>query len=168
MAERFLCSSEIRKLFTTVDDFLKTAQSILQRRRSRAGWSLEHHFEYLLKTSGVPYDIRPAIDGLPDVIIPSKEAYEDEAYPIDRLFMVGLKTTCKDRWRQVLNEAKRIPHKHILTLQHGISSKQLEQMKCNNVTLIVPQDLHSEYPKSFRNNILTIESFLSSMQTKVF
>ena len=26
--------------------------------------------------------------------------------------MLGVKTTCKDRWRQVLSEADRIPQKH--------------------------------------------------------
>jgi hypothetical protein len=31
--------------------------------------------------------------------------------------MLGAKTTCKDRWRQVLTEAIKIPHKHLFTLE---------------------------------------------------
>jgi uncharacterized metal-binding protein len=53
----------------------------------------------------------------------------DRHYPTNKLFMVGVKTTCKDRWRQVLNEAKRVKDKHILTTQQGISKRQLNDMK---------------------------------------
>ena len=37
MAERLICQSQISRLFQSVDDFLKTAISIINRRKSRAG-----------------------------------------------------------------------------------------------------------------------------------
>lgn len=160
MAERVLCTTQIQRLFKSVDDFLQTASSIMNRRKSRAGRSLENHFEYLLAKTQIPFEIRPDVDGEPDVIMPGRAAYEDSTYPADKLFMVGLKTTCKDRWRQVMNEARRIPEKHILTLQPGISTKQLQQMQQANVTLIVPARLQKEYPPNSGVKLLSVEDFV--------
>ena len=120
MMERKIREPEIRRSFDSIDDFLATAQTILQARKSRAGRSLENHVEYLLRQSGIPLEVRKVVDDTrPDILIPGKEAYENPGYPKYRLFMIGVKTTCKDRWRQVTREAPRIKHKHILTLQPG-------------------------------------------------
>jgi len=168
MVERQICQKEIQKLFKDVDDFIHTAQSITNRRKSRAGRSLENHVAYLLDAAAVPYAPRPRIDGKvePDILIPSKEAYEDPNFPTEHLCVVGVKTTCKDRWRQVLSEGKRIEKKHILTVQPGISSNQLAEMREKNVTLIVPQSLHKEYPKDTGINLLTVEQFIADMQAR--
>ena len=76
-------------------------------------------------------------DGRPDVVIPSEEAYYDKNYPLDRLFIIGVKTTCKDRWRQVLDEGERQPDKHLITLQPTISGAQLQKMTDRGLTLVV-------------------------------
>lgn len=161
MAERALCASEVQRLFRDIEDFLKTAATIMNRRKSRAGRSLENHVSALLSRSQIPHVMRPAtIEGQPDIVIPSVEAYSDPEMPPDRLFVVGVKTTCKDRWRQVLNEAPRVPHKYILTAQPGISEDQLRQMHEAGVSLIVPQALHCEYPHTTAAELLTFEEFL--------
>jgi len=166
ISERRLCEPEIVRIFKSVDDFLTTAQTILQRRKSRAGRSLEHHVEFLLHREKIPFDIRIDVDGTkPDVLIPSRKHYLDPEWPTDRLFVLGLKTTCKDRWRQVLKEAPRVPQKHILTLQKGISSNQLVEMEKANVVLIVPKELHHEYPPQFRDGLNSFEHFLSGVRT---
>lgn len=161
MVERKVCEKEIVRLFTSVDDFLKTAQSILQRRKARAGRSLEHHVEYLMRQAGVPFEMRVEVEGTrPDVLIPGRAAYLDPAFPESRLFAVGLKTTCKDRWRQILREAPRVSHKHLLTLQPGISPAQIAEMRSSTVTLIVPKKLHAAYPPQERGNLLTVDRFI--------
>lgn len=168
LAERQICQNEIVRVFKDVDDFLATASSIMNRRKSRAGRSLENHFDYLLGRAEIPHVIRPArVDGKPDVIIPSVEAYEDNRYPINRLFMVGVKTTCKDRWRQVLNEAKRIKEKYILTIQQGISKKQLNDMKEDGVQLIVPKDFHKQYPPNSHMRLLEVEQFVDLVRRRL-
>ena len=168
MAERRICQPEIVRVFKNVDDFLNTASSIMNRRKSRAGRSLENHVEYLLKDAGIPHDMRPAgIDGKPDVVIPSAEAYFDRTYPADKLFIVGIKTTCKDRWRQVLNEGRRVSEKHILTLQPGISSNQLVEMHTAGVILVVPARLHRQYPRERNITLLTVEQFIDSVHAKL-
>lgn len=165
MVERSLCQSQMLRLFKDVDDFLKTASSIMNRRKARAGRSLERHFEYLLQELRIPYSAQARIDGnvQPDILIPGKQAYEDPSYPVNKLRIIGVKTTCKDRWRQVLNEAKRIPAKHILTIQPGISANQLQEMHECQVRLIVPRRLHKEYPRESAMPIMGLEEFLKSL-----
>jgi len=167
LAERQICQAEIVRVFKDVDDFLRTASSIMNRRKSRAGRSLENHMEYILKKSGIPHVIRPKIDGEPDIVIPSADAYNDKSYPVDKLIVVGVKTTCKDRWRQVVNEAKRVPEKHILTLQQGVSKKQLTQMHESHVTLIVPAQLHKQYPKGSPMALLDVQSFVKEVKHRL-
>lgn len=165
IAERRLCEPEIVRVFRTVDDFLVTAQTILQRRKSRAGKSLEHHVEFLLRQAGIPFDARADVEGTkPDLLIPGKRQYLDAAYPIAQLFAVGIKTTCKDRWRQVLREAPRVRNKHILTLQKGISPAQLGEMRSSSVTLVVPEGLHTDYPKDCRNGLVTVTQFINQIK----
>lgn len=165
LAERQLCSGDIVRVFKNVDDFLSTASSILNRRKSRAGRSLENHVEQVLVDAGVPHTMRPrSIDGKPDVVIPNEAAYHDENYPLDRLFIVGIKTTCKDRWRQVLNEGTRVPTKHILTTQQGISTNQLNEMHKANVRLVVPQKLHRDYPPIRDIDLLTVDQFVNEIK----
>lgn len=165
MVERKVFQPEVGRLFASIDDFLQTALSILQARKARAGRSLENHIEYLLVNAGVPYQMRPVVDDTrPDVIIPSKEAYLDQSFPNRKLFMIGVKRTCKDRWRQVTKEAPRIKHKHILTLQEGISRTQLDEMSKSKVTLIVPNRLHKEYPGDRRDTLLNIHDFITTLK----
>jgi type II restriction enzyme len=167
LVERQVCQSEIVRVFRDVDDFLQTASSIMNRRKSRAGRSLENHVKQLLTDANIPHKMQPKIDGKPDVVIPSEDAYRDSSYPLEKLFIIGIKTTCKDRWRQVLNEGKRQPDKHILTLQPGISGNQLEEMRSANVTLIVPRQLHKDFPKERRITLLNLEEFFSTVRTQL-
>lgn len=166
MAERQICQSQIVRVFRDVDDFLETASSIMNRRKSRAGRALENHVEYLLGRAQIPYVMRPRIEGNPDIVIPSVEAYYDESYPRDRLCVVGVKTTCKERWHQVVSEAPLQPEKHLLTTQAGISQKQLELMRRARVTLIVPQKLHAQYPAS-DITLLNVGQFIETVRTRL-
>ncbi len=130
--------------------------------------SLENHVHYLLNAAKVPHEMRSlTIPGKPDVVIPSVDAYNDPAYPEDRLFIVGVKTTCKDRWRQVLNEGRRVRQKHILTIQPGISVNQLVEMYEAGVTLVVPRRLHQDYPPGHPATILNLSGFISNVRRRL-
>jgi hypothetical protein len=159
MVERKLCEPEIIRLFKSVEDFLTTAQTILQRRKSRAGRALENHVHQLLTDAAIQHELQKDLDGTkPDIVIPSAAAYNDRSYPRERLFIVGVKTTCKDRWRQVTKEGPAVERKHILTLQEGISEPQLKQIKEANVTLVVPAALHKTYPSA--DALLSVQGFV--------
>ena len=65
----------------------------------------------------------------------------NQAFFIENLCTLAAKTTCKDRWRQVLNEADRLRdrNKYLCTLQQGISSAQMDEMQTERVILVVPK-----------------------------
>ncbi|MNT78016.1 Type-2 restriction enzyme EcoRII [compost metagenome] len=74
--------------------------------------------------------------------------------------MLAVKTTCKDRWRQVLNEANRVDRIHLFTLQEGVSPHQFAEMKDANVKLVVPKPLHTKYPDEVRDKLMTLNDFI--------
>jgi hypothetical protein len=78
--------------------------------------------------------------------------------------MLAAKTTCKDRWRQVINEAGRIETKHLLTLQEGISENQFREMTEAKVRLVVPAPLVASYPASVQPHLQTLESFIGDIR----
>jgi hypothetical protein len=109
---------------------------------------------------------RPTIENgkRPDFLFPSRAAYEDQAFPASRLRMLAVKTTCRDRWRQVINEASRISNKHLLTLQKGVSEAQFREMCEAGVQLVVPMGLHDSYPPEVRPHLISFESFIGEVR----
>lgn len=152
----------IRNPFPTVDELIKTANTILNRRKSRSGKSLEHHLSEIFNTWELAYTSQAVTEGKkkPDFIFPNIETYFSEPVGSDKLVFLGAKTTCKDRWRQIVGEADRIPQKHLFTLQQGISGNQLKEMKSAGVTLVVPKPYLTSFPKEHRNEIWTLDKFV--------
>ena len=74
--------------------------------------------------------------------------------------MLGVKTTCKDRWRQVLVEADRIAEKHLLTLEPAISVAQTDEMRMHNLQLVVPEHIRQSYKPIQQNWLMNIEEFI--------
>lgn len=163
--ERKICTPQAVKAFKSIDQFIKTANSILQRRKARAGLSLENQMHALLVAAKIPHEMRPVVDKTrPDIVIPGSAEYCDRAWPVSKLFVVGVKRTCKDRWRQVLKEAPRVKRKHLLTIQNGISANQLDEIRSSRVELIVPKALHRYFPKPKRSQLLTIDGFADEVR----
>tara|TARA_R110002111_G_scaffold120276_2_gene183380 strand:+ start:1894 stop:3066 length:1173 start_codon:yes stop_codon:yes gene_type:complete len=164
VVEQHLCAGLISEAVKDIDQFLTLASSMLNRRKCRAGASLEHHFEKILNDAGIPFDSQcRRIRGRPDIIIPSEEAYLNPSYPRGKLCVLGVKTTCKDRWRQVLDEAPGVDNRYIVTLQPSISSKQATAMYESGVSLIVPKKLQKTGYKADAMGslqVFAIESFL--------
>src|SRR5690606_2121160 len=120
-----------------VDGFLSFSLSVQNRRKSRAGQSLENHLEALFGVSGIRF-ARGAVTenrNKPDFLFPGAAEYHDPMFPAARLTMLASKSTLKDRWRQVLPEAQRIPDKHLFTLEPGISENQTTQMQAERLQL---------------------------------
>ena len=155
----------IIKGFSSVEDFVTLANKVLNRRKSRAGKSLEHHLAALFDEHDIRYSAQAVTEGnkRPDFIFPSQEAYANPAFPVSKLTSLAAKTTCKDRWRQILNEANRLrdQNKYLCTLQQGISTAQMDEMQEERVILVVPQAYIRTYPVSCQNRIWTIKKFLT-------
>jgi hypothetical protein len=152
--------------FSTVEEFASRAQSVLQRRKARSGRSLELHAREIFIEEGLQegtlFSHCPESEPgkSPDFLFPSEVAYKDNSFPTTRLRMLAVKTTCRDRWRQILNEADRITSKHLLTLQEGISETQFREMTNARVQLVVPEPLVDKFPVSVRPLLQTLGSFI--------
>ena len=160
----------LRAGFASLGDFVAKAQTILQRRKARSGRSLELHTREILIEErfreGVDFVHGPQSEPgkRPDFLFPSQAAYRDQSFAASGLRMLATKTTCRDRWRQILNEADRIPVKHLLTLQEGVSEAQFREMTQARVRLVVPEPLIDKFPASIRADIQTLESFLGDLR----
>lgn len=152
----------IKVPFKTVEELIEAANTILNRRKSRAGKSLEHHLSEVFNVFKISYSTQAKTEDnkKPDFLLPGLDAYHNNRYDPDKLIMLASKTTCKDRWRQILNEADRIKTKHLFTLQQGISKNQLNEMYKHNVCLVVPKQYIATYPPEFRAKILSLNDFL--------
>lgn len=162
--EEYRYGDIVKSGFEFVEEFVSAANSILNRRKSRAGKSLEHHLKAIFDANNIQYDSQSITEGKkkPDFIFPSIEAYHNNLYPINKLVTLAAKTTCKDRWRQILNEANRLKdeNKFLCTLQQGISPNQMDEMQDEKVILVVPKPYISYYPKDRQNRIWTLARFV--------
>ena len=81
--------------------------------------------------------------------------------------MLGAKSTCKDRWRQVPAEAAKIPRKHLLTLEPGISEAQPMQMGALNLQLVVPQSIPESYTTGQQAWLWSLGEFILSVKNRI-
>lgn len=157
-----------RKPFSSCQALIDGANTILNRRKARAGKSLEHHLSALFTFANLKFEEQVRTEGnkRPDFIFPDGKSYHDFSFPADDLVFLGAKTTCKDRWRQVLNEADRIGHKYLFTLQQGISLNQINEMKDECLTLVVPEAHINSFDKRSLGNIKSLDSFIRMVHQK--
>ena len=144
-----------------VDGFISFSLSVQNRRKSRAGLALENHLEILFKECGIRYTRTPKTENKskPDFIFPGIEEYRDPEYDPLHLTMLGVKSSCKDRWRQVLAEAERIEEKHLLTLEAAISENQTHEMKAKKLQLVLPEELHDTYSEKQQSWLMNVSQF---------
>ncbi len=166
--ERHLVETRIRQGFEDVDAFIRFSLSVHNRRKSRAGLALENHIEQIFKEQGIYYSrgARTENRAKPDFLFPGIEFYRDPHFPSASLTMLGVKSTCKDRWRQVLSEAERIREKHLLTLEPGISKAQTMEMQAHHLQLVVPSPIHSTYETDQRAWLYDVADFLALVRER--
>ena len=156
------------KPFPNIDAFVAMANEVLNRRKSRAGKSLEHHLADIFVHNKLIFEEQVITEEnkKPDFVFPNGECYHNLAFPGELLTVLGAKTTCKDRWRQVLNEADRVDDKYLFTLQQGISSNQLKEMQDYRLHLVVPHKYLTSFPKEYRGGICDLTSFVGLVKER--
>lgn len=172
--ERRIVAQRLRSGFMSdndsadVEGFLSFSLSVQNRRKSRAGQSLEHHLETLFQARGVKFARGAETENRnkPDFLFPGQAEYRDPAFPVARLTMLGAKSTLKDRWRQVLAEARRIEQKHLVTLEPGISEAQTDQMRSEKLQLILPASIHVTYRERQRPWLMNIGQFVELVKDR--
>ena len=156
------------KPFPNIDTFVAMANEVLNRRKSRAGKSLEHHLADIFTHNELIFEEQVITEEKkkPDFVFPNGQCYHNLTFPGELLTVLGAKTTCKDRWRQVLNEADRVDDKYLFTLQQGISSNQLKEMQDYRLHLVVPHKYLTSFPKEYRGNISDLSTFIGMVKER--
>jgi hypothetical protein len=166
--EEYLVSRRLEKGFEDVDSFISYSLSVHNKRKSRAGYALENHLKRISDEFNLYYSYNKITENRskPDFLFPDIEKYQNKDYPENCLSMLGVKSTCKDRWRQVLSEAARIEEKHLFTLEPGISENQTNEMQANQLQLVLPDSLHPSFNEDQRNYLLNLAEFIKLMGLK--
>lgn len=165
--ERMIVEEKLDEGFADVEEFIAFSLSVQNRRKSRVGHAFENHLEEVFQQNGIQYERGAMTENRsrPDFLFPDGRAYHDRTFPTERLFMLGVKTTCKDRWRQVLSEAERLPDKYLLTLETAISAHQTEEMMSNNLQLVIPSPLHITFSAGQQRHLMTVRGFIQRVRS---
>ncbi|MCY3673406.1 MAG: type II restriction endonuclease [Paracoccaceae bacterium] len=151
-----------------IDGFIKFSLSVHNRRKSRMGHSLEHHLKAIFDKNKLVYErgVITENNKKPDFLFPSKKAYDELPQNHPSLMILGAKSSCKDRWRQVLDEADKISLKHLLTLQPSVSVSQTNQMKQSGIQLVLPKEIHKTYTDKQQTWICSVKEFIEMVAKK--
>jgi hypothetical protein len=168
--ERYLVQKRLREGFgddsEDVDGFISFSLSVQNRRKSRVGHAFEGYLREIFNANNISYEqgggkgFTTENNSKPDFIFPGFQSYHEVGFPDEKLFMLGAKTTCKDRWRQVLSEANRVTSKHLVTLEAAISERQTQEMMSHNLQLVVPSPIHSTYTVAQSDWLLSLQDFI--------
>lgn len=153
-----------------VDNFISYSLSVQNRRKARAGLAFEKHLGEIFKHHNLKFEqgsskLFTENRKKPDFLFPSFAAYHDDSFNNEELRLLGAKTTCKDRWRQVLSEAEKIKKKHLITLEAAISNNQIEEMFANNLQLVVPQTIQATYDQQSLDKLINLENFIQEIKS---
>jgi hypothetical protein len=173
--EKHLVAQRLRQGFGAeggdVDEFIGYSLSVQNRRKSRVGHAFEGHLEAVFRANSLQFERGKKKDQVtennskPDFLFPDFASYHDCDFPSNRLFLLGAKTTCKDRWRQVIAEASRIKRKHLVTLEAAISESQTGQMEAHDVQLVVPAPIAMTYSVTQQRWVMNLGEFVELIRT---
>ena len=132
------------------------------------GLALQNHLGELFRQSKIKFDAQAFTENRkrPDFLFPGAKQYHDLEFSASWLTMLAAKSSCKERWPQVLPEADRIPVKHLCTLEPAISEAQTDEMHRKGVVLVLPSALHATYTASQRRNLMTLAGFIEIVKAK--
>jgi hypothetical protein len=151
-----------------VDDFISFSLSVQNKRKSRAGYAFENHLAEIFDQNLISYSrgVKTERNNKPDFLFPGVKQYFDPLFPNTQLTMLGLKTTAKDRWRQVIPEADRISPKHLITLEPAISKNQTDEMRVQAVQLVIPKSILPTYSLDQQRELMCLEELIGLVKSR--
>lgn len=166
--ERQIVEKQLAEGFRDVDHFVQFSLSVQNRRKSRVGYALEHHLKAIFDACLLRYEWQAITEHQTrvDFLFPGQAQYHDLEWPADRLLMLASKSTCKDRWRQVLAEAARIEVKHLLTLEPAISTQQTSEMAGHRLQLVVPREIGLSYTARQREWLMDLGQYVQLVRER--
>lgn len=166
--EKYLLADRLSKGFLDsnglpdTDWFIKYSLWVQNRRKSRVWLWFENQLEFLFESRWIRFCRTQVTENKskPDFLFPWIKEYKNLLFPTEKLTFLWAKTSCKDRWRQVLSEANRIENKHLITLETAISETQTIEMKDKKLQLVIPKKLQSTYSTTQRDRIISLDDFI--------
>ena len=147
----------IQFVANTFKEFDRFFLSLAQSRKPRAGSTFEWIIKALFKRLNYPFAEQQVINGKPDFLMPCREHYNTN--PMDCIIFT-VKTTLRERWRQIVTEGTRGLGFFLATVDDGVSDKQLDEMKRNRIYLVVSSDLKKRIPHYKEAvNVISFEQF---------
>lgn len=139
--------------------------SAAQQRKSRAGYSYEHHIEAMLIGGSIPFEKQVIIEAKkrPDFILPSLKFVDSGKDNAATGLILSAKTTLRERWKQVEREmGKR--RLFLTTVDENIAGNAIEDMARIGISLVIPESLMKSKEAEYagHTNVLGFAEFCSS------
>ena len=170
--ERHLVSEKLQQGFgdsrIDVDNFISFSLSVQNRRKSRAGYAFENHLAEIFSSHRLSFSrgAKTERNNKPDFLFPGIDQYKNPDFSAELLTMLGLKTSAKERWRQVLAEAEKISQKHLITLEPAISQNQTAEMIAQSLQLVIPQPIMNTYTSAQQSSLINLSDFITHVLDK--
>ncbi len=152
----------VRRLVDATGAVDRLMLSASQQRKSRAGYSFEHHIEAMLEAGSIPFAKQVVMDAKkrPDFVLPSlvhlKKPYEGA----QRGLILSAKTTLRERWKQVQREMGG-SDLFLATVDESIAANAIEDMASMGINLVVPETLKKSRDTEYvrHDNVLDFATF---------
>lgn len=152
----------VRRLVDATGAVDRLMLSASQQRKSRAGYSFEHHIEAMLEAGNIPFAKQVVMDAKkrPDFVLPSlvhlKKPYEGA----QRGLILSAKTTLRERWKQVQREMGG-SDLFLATVDESIAANAIEDMASMGINLVVPETLKKSRDTEYvrHANVLDFATF---------
>lgn len=162
----FTASDVIRLLIDRLPAIDALMLSASQQRKSRAGYSYEHHIETMLAGGSIPFEKQVIIEAKkrPDFILPSL-AFIDSGKPeAAKGLILSAKTTLRERWKQVERE-KGARALYLTTVDENIAGNAVEDMAAMGIFLVIPESLMKSKETEYagHKNVLSFRTFCETV-----
>ncbi len=155
-------SAVIRKLIDELPAIDALMLSASQQRKSRAGYSYEHHIEAMLGDGNIPFEKQVVLASKkrPDFILPSLAFIDSKKNGAETGLILSAKTTLRERWKQVEREmeGRRL---FLTTVDENIAASAIEDMASFGVHLVIPESLRKSKETEYEGheNVLSFREF---------
>ncbi|MBA17760.1 MAG: restriction endonuclease [Sphingomonas sp.] len=152
----------VRRLVDATGAVDRLMLSASQQRKSRAGYSFEHHIEAMLEAGNIPFAKQVVMDAKkrPDFVLPSLAHLKKPYEGAQRGLILSAKTTLRERWKQVQREMGG-SDLFLATVDESIAANAIEDMASMGINLVVPETLKKSRDTEYvrHDNVLDFATF---------
>ncbi|MBU3844694.1 MAG: hypothetical protein H9847_07515 [Candidatus Anaerobiospirillum pullicola] len=157
----------VNALAENFDYFYILSQANTQSRRSRAGKEFELILALMLACCEIPVDMQFFLGtGLRkkavDLVVPDLSTCSNSQQP-QCMFALSAKTNLRERWQEVVTEAKQAQVKelYLLTLEPKVSIATIANLAHDNIFLVTSIANKQKWPvNAYQDHVLTFEELI--------